>query len=231
MESANIFCGSCGKKLNLGTQFCVHCGAQVTVPSDVQVSSNISSRIQQVPTQRVKAPKRRWGIVKLFFAALLVLFIAFVIFAMMQPDSNHQTNSSTQAKPSDTPSDKQPSPAPTVQQSEDNQAQNNSIDLTNAEALDDKYGLTAIADCDTEADDYLRSIAKYDFNWDHIGFLETKFEKYLKKAPSPGVLVMVSDKAKLQNGFGAYLHIELFCAYDTQAQKVLSYSTDNTGNE
>jgi hypothetical protein len=28
----------------------------------------------------------------------------------------------------------------------------------------------------------------------------------------------------LQNGFGAYQRVELLCSYDTQSQKVLSYS-------
>jgi hypothetical protein len=95
--------------------------------------------------------------------------------------------------------------------------------LNNAKALDDKYGIAAAIECASGADDYLRSIAKYDFKWDDMGMLDTKFDHYLKAVPSPGVLTSTSDKAKLQNGFGAYTHIELFCNYDTQSHKVLKY--------
>lgn len=59
-----------------------------------------------------------------------------------------------------------------------------------------------------------------------MGFLEFKFQKYLKQVSSPGVLTVISNKASLQNGFGAYERIELFCDYDTQAKKTLGYSVN-----
>jgi hypothetical protein len=95
--------------------------------------------------------------------------------------------------------------------------------LNDAKALDEKYGPEAIVYCASHADEYLRSIAKFDFGWDEVGFLESKFDKYKQKTPAPGVLTMVTQKAKLQNGFGAFQHIILQCDYDTQAKKVLSY--------
>lgn len=97
------------------------------------------------------------------------------------------------------------------------------VDLNDASALDEKYGTSATVYCASDADGYLRTIAKYDFKWDDVGFLETKFDKYLKRVSAPGVLTVVSSKAKLQNGFGAYQHIELLCDYDTQAKKVVRY--------
>src|SRR6185437_5012348 len=87
------------------------------------------------------------------------------------------------------------------------------INLTNAQSLDEKYSAEAVTYCAGSADEYLRSVAKYDFKWDDVGLLETKFDHYLKQLAAPGVLVMVSDKAKLQNGFGAYQHVELLCNY------------------
>ena len=95
--------------------------------------------------------------------------------------------------------------------------------LQSAKALDEKYEITANSHCNVEADDYLRSIAKYDFKWDDTGFLDSKFTKYLANVVAPGVLTVVSDKAKLQNGFGAFQHIELFCDYDTQSQRVVRF--------
>jgi len=40
----------------------------------------------------------------------------------------------------------------------------------------------------------------------------------MKDVPAPGVLVMVTNKVMLQNGFGAYERVELQCAYDIQAK-------------
>jgi hypothetical protein len=97
------------------------------------------------------------------------------------------------------------------------------INLDDAKALDDRYGSAATSHCDVEADDYLRSVSKLDFKWDDTGFLEQKFDKYVTTVSAPGVLTSVSRKAKLQNGFGAYQRIELFCDYDTQTEKVLAY--------
>ena len=96
--------------------------------------------------------------------------------------------------------------------------------LKDAQALDEKYGIEASLQCASGADDYLRSIAKYDYKWDETGFLETKFDHYRSKVVAPGVLTSTSSKAKLQNGFGAFQHIELLCNYDTQGKRVISYS-------
>jgi hypothetical protein len=57
-----------------------------------------------------------------------------------------------------------------------------------------------------------------------MGFLDQKFDKYRSHVSSSGVLTMISEKASLQNGFGAYHRIELICEYDTQTKKVLGYS-------
>jgi hypothetical protein len=97
-------------------------------------------------------------------------------------------------------------------------------DLNDAKALDEKYGTDALVNCEVGADDYLRAASKFAFKWDEIGFFEHKFDQYRSHASSPGILTMVSDKASLQNGFGAYQRIELACKYDTQAKKVLEYS-------
>lgn len=101
------------------------------------------------------------------------------------------------------------------------------VDLNSAAALDQRYDSDATVYCGTGADDYLRSIAKYDFKWDEMGFLDSKFDKYITTVKASGVLTLATRKAALQNGFGAYEHIDLRCDYDTQAKKVLGYSEVN----
>jgi hypothetical protein len=101
------------------------------------------------------------------------------------------------------------------------------VDLSDARALDQKFGSDAIVGCAAEADDYLRSVVTYDFKWDDIGFFGIKFDHYLTKVPAPGVLTQVTNKVKLQNGFGAYKHVHLYCDYDTQAKKVLGYRIED----
>lgn len=90
--------------------------------------------------------------------------------------------------------------------------------LEDAQYLSDKYGLAAAQHCSDSADNYLRTIAKYDFGWDETGTLDLKFDHTLAHVDNPGVLTVFSQKAKLQNGFGAYKHIVLYCDYDTQTQ-------------
>jgi len=95
--------------------------------------------------------------------------------------------------------------------------------LNDADYLSNHYQSLADSGCAHDADGYLRSIAKYDFSWDHTGMLEDKFDKYLPTVKRPGMLTVASQKAKLQNGFGAFQHIELFCDYDTQTLKVVDF--------
>jgi len=94
--------------------------------------------------------------------------------------------------------------------------------LEDANALDAKYGIDATVYCGDHADDYLQSIAKYDFKW-NVGFFGSKFDSYLRHVNKPGVLTLVSNKASLQNGFGAYRRVTIECDYDTQNKKVVEY--------
>lgn len=96
--------------------------------------------------------------------------------------------------------------------------------LKSAEALDAKYGLTAAQRCAAGADDYIRSFARYRFNWDETGPLENKFDNFEPSVVSPGVLTLTSHKARLSNGFGVFSPIEIFCNYDTQNRIVLNYA-------
>ena len=101
------------------------------------------------------------------------------------------------------------------------------INLSNPQWLMEKYNLSAATACSFGADSYLRSVAKYSFKWDDIGWFEAKFDSYSKNLKSPGVVTLASDKVSLQSGLGAYQRITIYCDYDTQAEKVLSYDILN----
>ncbi len=92
--------------------------------------------------------------------------------------------------------------------------------LLDSKYLSDRYEIEARSRCEVGADDYLRSIAKYDFAWDSK---EPEFLEFYKEIAEPGVMRWVTRKAKLQNGFGSYKHIVLTCDYDTQSGKVIEY--------
>jgi hypothetical protein len=149
------------------------------------------------------------------------LVVALVILGAIVSNNDNPTPASSQGVTLPPPTSSSGVSQPTV-----SEQHTPSLDLTNAQQLDEKYGVDATVYCSSDADEYLRSVAKYDFKWDDIGFLENKFDKYLKHVAEPGVLVMVSEKAKLQDGFGAYQHVKLLCSYDTQSQKVQSYWID-----
>jgi hypothetical protein len=97
---------------------------------------------------------------------------------------------------------------------------------TNAEWLDDKFGVKAAVECSSDADDYLRQVAKYSFQWDETGWLSTKFGQYRTQVPAPGVMRYVSNKLSMQNGFGAFQRMTITCDYDTRKGKVVGYALE-----
>jgi len=97
--------------------------------------------------------------------------------------------------------------------------------LNNGDALLSRYGEQAKSECEPDVEDYLKSISQYDYKWS-VGTFTFKFDRYLPTVSSPGILTMVSDKAMLQNRFGAFERTKIYCKYDTQNRKVLGYSID-----
>ena len=95
--------------------------------------------------------------------------------------------------------------------------------LSNANYLSEKYGTTAMIYCASGADSYLRTVAKFSFKWDDISWYEQKFDSYLTNVREQGVLTAVTDKVSLQNEFGAYRRIKLYCDYDVRKKRVMSY--------
>ena len=74
--------------------------------------------------------------------------------------------------------------------------------------------------CRSAADAHVASVAKFAHKWDDVGFLGVLFDKYLVKVETPGVLTMTSSRLSLQNGFGAFKRVRVFCDYDTRTKKV-----------
>jgi hypothetical protein len=97
------------------------------------------------------------------------------------------------------------------------------VDLNDASALDGRYANVSAQTCADHANAYLRHAARYDFKWDHVSSLEHRFNRYITVVLAPGVLTILTDRLELQNGFGGYQRVTLYCDYDTQTQKVLRY--------
>jgi hypothetical protein len=155
-----------------------------------------------------------------FGACFIVVLLLFVgSFSANSTPSTAQQPTATGSNPAAPKSSTLPQPTPVSSASEPtSDPPPPPVDLNDSDALDKKYGIEAMSHCGVEADDYLKSVTKYEFKWEDTGWLEQKFDKYMKDVPEPGVLVMVSNKAMLQNGFGAYERVELQCAYDIQAK-------------
>jgi hypothetical protein len=96
-------------------------------------------------------------------------------------------------------------------------------------ALDDRFSTDAQIACSDGADDFLRSIAAHEFKWsdDAKGFTGDKFDKISTVSAGPGLLTLVSDRALLSNGFGAFDPVTFYCLYDAKAKKALRYSQDD----
>jgi hypothetical protein len=70
--------------------------------------------------------------------------------------------------------------------------------LNSSDALAKKYGTIASVYCADEADNYLRSVSKYTFKWDEIGTFDSKFDRFMERVTSPGVITEVSNKVLVQ---------------------------------
>ncbi|MEI7785183.1 MAG: tetratricopeptide repeat protein [Betaproteobacteria bacterium] len=92
---------------------------------------------------------------------------------------------------------------------------------SNAERLSEIAGVAGAMMCRSAADSYVASVAKYAHKWDDVGFLGVLFDKYLVKVETPGVLTMTSSHLAMQNGFGAFKKVRVFCDYNTRTKKVL----------
>jgi hypothetical protein len=100
------------------------------------------------------------------------------------------------------------------------------IDLNSAEALDAEYSMQAGVSCESGADDYVRSTAKYGFKWDKSNGFEHEFDNYLRKVKTSGILTLESDRLQLQNGFGGYQRMRIYCDYDALTGNVVSFEIE-----
>ncbi|MBB3963472.1 hypothetical protein [Rhizobium metallidurans] len=69
--------------------------------------------------------------------------------------------------------------------------------------------------------EFIEKLAKWDFQWTD-GTFEPKFAKYRWKDQKRGVVTLIGDKAKMQNGFGAWKRVTYTCDYDPIAEAVVT---------
>jgi hypothetical protein len=100
------------------------------------------------------------------------------------------------------------------------------IDLNSAEALNAEYSMQASVSCESGADDYVRSTAKYGFKWEKSDRFEHEFDNYLREVKTPGILTLESDRLQLQNGSGGYQRMRIYCDYDSLTAKVVSFEIE-----
>lgn len=70
---------------------------------------------------------------------------------------------------------------------------------------------------------YIEKLAKFDFEWTD-GWIEPKFGRYRWKDKEKGFVTLIGDKLKLQNGFGAWKHMQYTCDIDPITEQVLDVS-------
>jgi hypothetical protein len=67
----------------------------------------------------------------------------------------------------------------------------------------------------------IEKLAKWDFEWTD-GWTEPKFSKYRWKDQKKGVVTIIGDKLKFQNGFGAWKRMTYSCDVEPTTNAVLS---------
>ena len=98
---------------------------------------------------------------------------------------------------------------------------------SNAEQLSERAGVAGPLACRSAADDHVSKVARYAYKWDDAGFAAVLFDRFMTKAPRPGVVTLVSNHLSLQNGFGAYKRVKALCEYDTRSKRVASVDIIN----
>jgi hypothetical protein len=100
-------------------------------------------------------------------------------------------------------------------------------------ALEDRFDVDAQSTCSVGADDYLKSIAQYDFKWDNdaTGFFGAKFDKVGLTSPGSDMLTLISTRAKLSNVFGAFAPIKFYCLYNARTGSLVRYSQTNPADD
>lgn len=100
-------------------------------------------------------------------------------------------------------------------------------------ALDERFGTKAQVECSSRADDYLRSIASHDFAWDDDakGWMGIKFDKISLQSPGVGMLSLLSTRAKLSNGFGAFQHVDFYCLYNAASGDFVRFSQTDPADD
>lgn len=139
---------------------------------------------------------------------LVVMFSLLVFIGVMAKLSNKEVKAN-ETKP-DSVAQPEKAVKPTAEQ------------LMDKQYLADNYEIESWSACSNKADAFLKSVAAYDFQWDDK-LTESKFVILNIPTRAPGIMILASDKLKLQNGFGAWSRKSLVCVYDTQNNVVLGY--------
>lgn len=100
-------------------------------------------------------------------------------------------------------------------------------------ALDDRFGNESESACSRGANDFLKSIAAYDFKWDSEaeGFMGIKFDKFSLRSAGNGLLTSISTRARLSNQYGAFSKFQFYCLYDVRDGKVIRYSQTDPADD
>jgi hypothetical protein len=67
--------------------------------------------------------------------------------------------------------------------------------------------------------DLIERMAKHDFEWTD-GVFETKFSHFRWRDVEAGIVTIIGDKIKMQNGFGAWTHMTYECDFNPATETV-----------
>lgn len=100
--------------------------------------------------------------------------------------------------------------------------------LTDLQCAGDKFLSTANAYCRPLLLEQAKAIAKWDYQIEEVGFTNSILDKFRWADDTKTQLIYVGDKAKFQNGFGAWKHVGYQCIFDVASKKPIAALFDNT---
>ena len=112
----------------------------------------------------------------------------------------------------------------TTDQERANNKQKEDACKVNLQCSGDKYQSAAEVECRQRLDAQAKSIAKWDFKLGEGGLLDFLLQRFSWVDDSKKQIIYFGDKAKFQNGFGAWQRVEYQCVFDTQTKKAVDSS-------
>lgn len=180
---------------------CYECGREVSSEAEACPHCGAKPRKLEIPINKPINPMKIFvGVVVGFF---VLLFLISNISPNKEPSNSEQVSDSI------------------AKENKDAEC------LLDLKCAGDKFTAESNAYCRGLLEDNAASIAKWDFKIGEGGFFDFLFDKFRWADSSHQQIIYIGNKAKFQNGFGAWQRVGYSCSFDVATKRPLAAWFDN----